>query len=332
MASSMSYQTDVLWLARRVVHLHTPSPQLRALLIPSLAHLLIPDIGSSPELIIWYAEEKDLAFKLKAPPWEGFNGQGYNANIPNDDIQIFFQPWQKQIFLYSRSRHTGIYWVQTAEELPWWEATFSFRIIFHFWTHNLPAQLIHAGAIAHDGAAVLITGKSGSGKSTSCLQLLRSGYQYLGDDYVWVETEKPHPTVHTLYQTAKIEPDNLEERFSEWFQHVSNSRDYKQQKAIFHMQKLFPDTFILSAPLKVILLPKVYPQKNTAFTKTNSVEALMAMAPTTLHHLPHHRELSYQKMMTISGSIPTYRWLLGADLENFKQTFKDFSRNELSLH
>lgn len=326
-----SCHTDRLTLAGRTVHLTTPSMELRERLLPSIAHLIHDDknADSSTGLTIWYAEDKHLPQKLKAPPWDGFNAQGYNPDIPQDDIQFFFQPWQTQLFLYSRSRRTGIYWTRKAEDVPWWEATFSFRILFHFWSRDLPAQLIHAGAMAKNGSAVLITGKSGSGKSTSCLNLLRAGYDYLGDDYVWVELGKTLK-VHRLYQTAKIEPDNLHARFEDWIPYIRNKKQYRQQKAIFDIADLFPNAGISEAALKAILLPGVAHQEKTLFEKGSPAHTLMAMAPTTLHHLPHHRKDSYQKMLKISASLPGYHWHLGSNKALFISSFQSFFQNELA--
>jgi hypothetical protein len=41
---------------------------------------------------------------------------------------------------------------------------------------------LHAGVVARDGEAMLITGPSGAGKSTLVLELLRNGFLYLSDD------------------------------------------------------------------------------------------------------------------------------------------------------
>ena len=315
-----SYHTDQLCLAHRTVHLRTPSLALRELFIPALAHLLDTPSDELPALTIWYAEEKDLPGKLKAPPWEGFNGQGYNDGLDQQDVQLFYQPWQMQVFLYSRTRRTGVYWVRESQQVPWWECTFSFRILFHLWTQDLPAQLVHAGAIAKDGEAFLITGKSGSGKSTSCLNLLRAGYQYLGDDYVWVELDE-QIRVYTLYQTAKIEADNLDTRFSELIPSIRNKAEFRQQKAIFDIHTLFPASAIPAARVKAILLPRVTGQECTTFEKSSAVHTLMAMAPTTLHHLPHNRAASYHKMTSISACLPSYQWQLGYDREQFITSF-----------
>lgn len=321
--------TDQLLLAGRTVHLCTPSADLRERLLPALSHLVHPEQESLPELTILYAEDKDLPAKLKAPPWQGFNGQGYNADICQEDVQVFFQPWQKQLFLYSRSKRTGIYWVQKTGDVPWWECTFSFRALFHLWTRDLPAQLVHAGAMAKDGSGVLITGKSGSGKSTSCLNLLRAGYDYLGDDYVWVESGA-QIKVFTLYQTAKIEPENLEARFADWKPFIRNKADYRQQKAIFDIKDLNPDAGISVTGIKAVLLPEVAHCENTRFERVNPAHALMAMAPTTLHHLPHNRQEAYQKMRTVSSRLPAYRWHLGRNTHQFLTSFQDFLKDELS--
>lgn len=324
-----SYHTDQLELAGRSVHLCTPSMSLRDRFLPALVHLIQKEAIDTAELTIWYAADCDLPRKLKAPPWTGFNGQGYNDTISQDDVQVFFQPWQTQIFLYSKSNKTGIYWVQKTEEVPWWEATFSFRIIFHLWTQDLPAQLVHAGAMAKNGMGVLIPGQSGSGKSTSCLNLLQAGYDYLGDDYVWVEIGE-QIKVFSLYQSAKIEADNLQERFSDWIPFMSNPADYLQQKAIFDIKNLYPNAGIACTTIKAILLPKVAHQELTRFEKASPKHALMATAPTTLHHLPHNRQCSYQKLMKISTALPNYHWNLGTDKKQFIASFHNFIEHEFA--
>jgi len=324
-----AYYTDCLLLAGRSVRLNSPSDVLRSRLIPALSHLLVDSGDTTAELTIWYAVDADLPDKVTAPPWPGFNAQGFNTTLDQETVQIFFQPWQRQIFLYSRQRRTGIYWVQTPVDLPWWEASFPFRIIFHFWTRDLPAQLVHAGAIAKGGKGVLITGPSGSGKSTSCLTLLRCGYQYLGDDYVWVEFGDG-PKVYTLYQTAKVEPENLKKRFPDWMPHVVNKELLEQQKAIFYIRELWQDSFITAADLSAILLPRVMHQEHSVFERIRPTQALLAMAPTTLHHLPHHREVAYQKMMQLSAALPGFRWNLGTDRKLFEQSFDQLYSDALS--
>jgi hypothetical protein len=328
-AALPSFHTDYLTLAGRSIHLNTPSPVLRELFLFSLAHLVTEKKADDPDLTIWYAEDKDLCNRLSVPPGGPFNAQGYRPNYGETDIQIFFQPWQKQVFLYSRTKRTGIYWVSAAEDIPWWETTFSFRAIFHLWTLDLPVQLVHAGAIADEQSGVLITGPSGSGKSTSCLNLLRAGYKYLGDDYVWIELE-PEPVVHALYQTAKVEADNFTERFTTWQPFLKNPGSYFNEKAILDVKKMLPGQWLPYARLKAILLPAVSGLEQTSLSRIPSSNAFFGMAPTTLHHLPHNRDISYQKLLRLSSALPAYKWQLGFDISKFQSSFTNFMNNELS--
>ncbi|MBB5786205.1 hypothetical protein [Jiangella mangrovi] len=52
-----------------------------------------------------------------------------------------------------------------------------------------PRLLLHAGAVARDGRAVLFPGESGTGKSTMVAACLRRGFDYLSDELVAVETD-----------------------------------------------------------------------------------------------------------------------------------------------
>jgi len=73
-------------------------------------------------------------------------------------------------------------------------------------------QVLHAGAVAYDGAAALIVGGSGVGKSTTVLACAMAGAGFLGDDLVLVETDDENdmvkPTVHCLFATAKLNDDS----------------------------------------------------------------------------------------------------------------------------
>jgi hypothetical protein len=68
-------------------------------------------------------------------------------------------------------------------------------------------QVLHAGAVAHDGAAALLVGVGGVGKTTTALACALGGAAFLGDDLVLVET-RGTPTAHSLFATAKLNPDS----------------------------------------------------------------------------------------------------------------------------
>jgi hypothetical protein len=80
------------------------------------------------------------------------------------------------------------------------------------WLAGPRSQILHAGAVAYDGAAALIVGGSGVGKSTTVLACAMAGAGFLGDDLVLVEAGEENgaaqPRVHCLYATAKLNDDS----------------------------------------------------------------------------------------------------------------------------
>ena len=83
---------------------------------------------------------------------------------------------------------------------------------FHFhlqwWLRERQFLIIHAAAVGNENGAALIVGQSGSGKTTTALSCLAAGMDYFGDDYCIISLI-PYPTVHSLYNSAKIDADTL---------------------------------------------------------------------------------------------------------------------------
>jgi hypothetical protein len=317
---------DHLSLAGYTLKLEGSSRELQKIFLPSLAHLKIDEnqFGKT-DLTIWYADAKGMDSLIPEPPFDDFNGVGFSESASEDGFYIYYQPAFRQVFLYSEEKKLGIYWALNRSTIPWWEPTFSFRIILHWWTKDKPLQLMHAGAAAVDqNGGWLIAGPSGSGKSSTCLTLLEQELLYLGDDYVLVKTDS-EPAVFTVYQTAKLEPDNFQSRFSEFANYIQNPDSYLQEKAIFNIYEPFPNSFTAAVPLKGVLLPRVTGKPDSEIVPVSSGKALLGIAPTTLRHLPHFREESYQKMKNLIHQVPVLEWRLGTDKPDLLRSFLELN-------
>lgn len=53
-------------------------------------------------------------------------------------------------------------------------------------TPSLSSELLHASCVAKDGRAILLSGRSGAGKSDLALRLIDRGAQFVSDDYTMV--------------------------------------------------------------------------------------------------------------------------------------------------
>lgn len=67
---------------------------------------------------------------------------------------------------------------------------------------------LHAGAVAKNGAGLLLCAPSGGGKSTLTAALLRAGWQAAGDDKVLLRREGDRPVARALLHTMNLHPQS----------------------------------------------------------------------------------------------------------------------------
>ena len=73
------------------------------------------------------------------------------------------------------------------------------------WLAGPSTQVLHAGAVAYEGAAALIVGAGGAGKSTTVFACAMAGAGFLGDDFVLVESAGDN-TMRSQLSTACSPP------------------------------------------------------------------------------------------------------------------------------
>ena len=76
--------------------------------------------------------------------------------------------------------------------------------------HQRNVLVLHAGAIAVNGASVVFSGPSGIGKSTLAAGFHRRGYPFLADDVCAIMTVNGHPAVIPGFPRLKLWADCLE--------------------------------------------------------------------------------------------------------------------------
>lgn len=75
--------------------------------------------------------------------------------------------------------------------------------------------VLHAGAVRVDGAAILLMGASGRGKSTLVTSLDSAGLALLGDDAMVVSCLDEHPRTKAVYPSLRLLPDSIAALFCE---------------------------------------------------------------------------------------------------------------------
>ena len=120
---------------------------------------------------------------------------------------------------------------------------------------------LHAGAVARDGAGIILPGESGSGKSSLTLALLQQGYSYMSDELAAVEltTGELHsyPKPITI-KDISIFPE-LSQRPDLWFgpQPGENGRD--EQVWYVHPEDVAANCIGSPVAIRYIIFPKYRP-------------------------------------------------------------------------
>lgn len=130
---------------------------------------------------------------------------------------------------------------------------------------RLGRTLVHAGAVvAPDGRAWLLAGGTFSGKSTTCVSLIRGGWDYLADDTVVLGTG----------------PDGV--WVEGWPRRFNLDHGYATGVSQGVRGRVDPDAFgpgrwRRAAPLGGLLFPRVEAERPTALERMGGVDALSAL-------------------------------------------------------
>jgi hypothetical protein len=245
--------------------------------------------------------------------WDILDPRQDIKGLNSDRIRSNFHIGPNILSLLDTEQNIALYWLENAEQLPYWEHGSPLRTILNWWTSDRDRQYVHAGAVGNHAGGVLLAGKGGSGKSTTALSCLNSNLTYASDDYCLIG-HNPVPYVYSLYNTAKLKGLADIERFPHLRPLISNSDRLDEEKAMIFLKKHYPEKVVKGFPIKAILVPKVTGKTDTKLQKTTAIVALKALAPSTMFQLSGSGEKAFQTMSKLVKQVPCYVLEVGTDL------------------
>lgn len=254
-----------------------------------------------------------LQFVMRAA---GVPNLGTRHEIPElttDRCRAIAVPWDGMLAMYDRDTARGWVWIADHTRLPLWEFGAPFRSVLNWWLSDTGRHCVHAAAVGSEHGAVLITGKGGSGKSTSALACLSSELRYLSDDYCVIETQ-PAPVVYSLYSTGKLRGETDLARFPHLRRWAANIDRIGEEKQLMFLAEEAPDALLAEAPLRAIVLPSIVPEGPTRLSPISGGTALRALAPTSMFQLPDSGPAALATMASLVRTIPSFVMEAGPDV------------------
>lgn len=281
-------------------------------LTTALEHLAT-DNHLTPDLTICLWDSESTGQRMVARPWqeEDFLARGVIQGYNTERIYTAFQHGSGAVSVLDQERNLAVFWAPD-HRLPYWEYGSPLRSILHWWLLSKGLQLVHAAAVGNSSGGVLIGGKGGSGKSTTALTCLESHLFYAGDDYTLLGLE-PGPVVHSLYNSAKLNSDNVQ-RFPALLPKVANPERLADEKALLFVNEHYPAKVATRLPVRAVLLPRVTGLPETRWKRVSVAMTLAALAPSTIFQLPRAGNEAFQFLAKFVRQLPCFSLEVGTDL------------------
>jgi len=215
-----------------------------------------------------------------------------------------------------------------AERLSYSDLAKPFRSLLIPLLHDRGRQLLHGGlvAAAPDAPALLLAGRSGSGKSTVALAALADGFHFLADDHTCLELAEEAVIGHSLYATCGIEPTHLA-HFPQLPGDAVASPD--GAKSVVYPMPKAQARLGRSARIAAIVIPEIRPGGVTETRPTTRGDALRALMPGSISILvaaPATRESpQFSGIGALVERLPAYRLSLGPDLADIAPALRRLS-------
>jgi len=300
-------------IAGNNINIKTAGEALQSFVCRAMMHL--PQITQSEnglEILVW--DQLESGIHLPEPPNELFvhpNGKKYSQNTFGNYAIIYYE--NRSIFhLYDLLTNRVIVCVKDKHKLPNYFLAAPFFEVFKLWSKKVGLHILHAGCIANNTRAILIVGKGGMGKSTTSIQSLIGGLNYLSDDYILVKLDKK-PIAYSLFCSGKLHTKHLE-NFPTISKIAFNKNKEVYDKPLMFLNELYRDQIILQSPIKAILSPQLNDQEESFFESQSSFETLKSLAPSTILQLRLGNTNDLKVMADFTKSTQCFKLFLGRNL------------------
>ncbi len=172
---------------------------------------------------------------------------------------------------------------------------------------------IHAAAVARNDRSIILPGSSGAGKSTLTIALIRSGFDFLGDDITLVEDaeglktlafpEKADLTEETLPLFAELRSVDREGRPAGWPKYQLRMSDFYQSNVAWR-----------TTPAAIVF-PRVVQQHESLLLPLEKKEAFLHLSASVLLTERDSTREHIKVLSELANSLPVFRLLSGRDLD-----------------
>jgi len=199
-----------------------------------------------------------------------------------------------------------------------------FLVLSMLWLfHRLCRYSLHANSVVRDGICIVIVGKSGSGKSTTGLNLISCGWDYLSDDVNLIRQVSDGVEIMPLQRGFSVNPDivNYHAQLTEYMHSASRNGD----KRMIDISQVYPGRLVENAIPQIILFPEITPGADSSVAAIDRTSAFINLMENS-GGIMADREMAAGQMKLLKSMVDQTRWfrlLAGRDVYELPEKISD---------
>ncbi len=171
---------------------------------------------------------------------------------------------------------------------------------------------------------VLLTGASGSGKTTTMLSCIRQGFEFYSDDATLLRRNGSGATeAVSLLGTINVTPQTLA-----WFPELQPAAApvaNRSGKRLAMVDAVYPGQAARRGEVAAIMVPEITGRPGTSLARIGRGDVLSAVLPFSLDlHDPDSARRQLDFLVDAVETIPCYRLRLGNDLNEVPRFISNF--------
>ena len=286
---------------------------MRDRLFPALAHLASGQGRAS--LVVSVFDSRSTGVRMPPPAWpqEDLVERGEVRGFADGAWRIAFNVGSGMLVAHDRDGGRAVAWTRDAETVPFYETASPLRPLLAWWLSDAGLQVVHAAGVGKAGRGVLLTGRGGSGKTTTALLCVQAGWAYAGDNNLVLETRSP-PRAHALYSSATVRPGTLD-RMPDLRARLQNAERLDSEKGLLFVDGREGGLLLPAFQVDAVLLPRVALGPATRSEPATAGDCMAALAPSSLLSLPGARGEAFARLASLSRAAPAHHLRLGTDVD-----------------
>jgi hypothetical protein len=173
---------------------------------------------------------------------------------------------------------------------------------------------LHAAGLSRNGRGLVIAGASGSGKTTLCVALTRAGFDFLGDDMVFLATAGPQVSLRAFPDEVDVTRGTVA-FFPELDPLLKRPRPPGWRKWSFRAERFYDARIAWSAQPAALVFPRIDPVETSRLEPMAAQDALLELLPNVLLTEPSACQAHVSALAELSAQTPCYRLWTGRDFD-----------------